>query len=325
MEINDLDFTPLPFLSSGYFQTVIGSFGMTPTLPDSSAFVVNLSDGDKIWCDVTISPQWKPTNPTVVTIHGLAGTNQSLYLMRLTNKLIPLGYRVIRVNLRGCGAGEKIARLTYHGGTSEDVLEVLKFIKSLSPQSPLQLLGYSLGGNIILKLLGELNREAEKYVEHAVCICPAVDLHNSACLIARPGNRPLEIYYLNKLREQIQRRHQIFTDLPKIEIPATISLFQFDEIYTSVLWKFKGAMDYYDKCSANRFIHDITVPCDILFSEDDPVIDPATILHANWPKNIRLWRSPRGGAHGIFRICRQRLRISMDGLPSHQIIRCPPP
>lgn len=299
MEIHNLDFTPLPFLSSGYFQTVIGSFGLTPTLPESSAFLVNLPDGDKIWCDVTAPKNWTPTQPTVVTIHGLAGTNQSLYLIRLTHQLVPLGYRVIRVNLRGCGSGEKIARLTYHGGTSSDVLEVLKFVKSLTPHSPIHLLGYSLGGNIILKLLGELNQEAEHYVTHAICICPAVDLHSSARLIATPQNRPLEIYYLNKLREQIERRHKIFSDLPKIKIPATLSLFEFDEIYTSVVWNFKGAMDYYDKCSANRYLHDITVPCDIVFTEDDPVIDPNTILHADWPKNIHLWKSPKGGHMGF--------------------------
>ncbi len=299
MTIRTLSFKPIPFTNSHHIQTVIGSCGLSTNLMPTSQIIIPLPDGDKLCCEISTPSQWKTCDPTVLMIHGLGGSHRSLYLQRLVPKLLEMNHRVIRVNLRGCGTGEHLARLTYHGGVSDDILHVLNKIKQMTPLSPITLLGFSLGGNIILKLIGELGSDAEQYISQALLVCPAVDLFDSAQRIDLPQNRFYQKYYLKMLQTQVQRRYHMFSDLPKINIKEAKRLMDFDEKYTSVIWNFSSALDYYDKCSSSKLVANIKVPCNILYAEDDPVVNPQTIESADWPKNVNLWRTTRGGHMGF--------------------------
>lgn len=300
MRIKTLTFNPLPIISSGHFQTIIGSFGRRPAPPPHTDHaIISLPDGDKLHCEITTPPNWKDTDRTVVFVHGLTGSHRSKYLVRLTPKLLSIGYRSIRVNLRGAGSGASLARRTYHGGTSDDIFEVIKALKMTAPLSPLILVGFSLGGNIILKMLGELGSEAEKYVSHSLTICPVVDLHSSAQWITKPKNRFYEKYFLYHLKQQIRDREKLVPDTPKITVSKAKTFYEFDEGYTSILWDFKGALDYYEKCSSKNFIPEITVPCQVIFSQDDPMIDPKSIHSVSWPRHTEIWQTAKGGHLGF--------------------------
>lgn len=299
MRINTLPFKPIPIFSSGHFQTIMASFSSKPNPLETDYAIVELADGDKLRCEISAPPQWKPTDPTVVFVHGLGGSHRSSYLLRLTTKLLPMGYRVIRVNLRGVGSGEHLARRTYHAGISNDVFEMMKMVKRKFPLSPTSLIGFSLGGNICLKMLGELGAEAEKYVDHCLTICPAVDLHSCSRRISMPQFKFYERYYLHMISQQIHRRQKLFHDIPKIKIPKNISMYEFDECYTSVIWDFKNPNDYYKQCSSKEYLSEIKVPCHVIFSLDDPIIDPHSILKAPWPKQTELWQTEQGGHLGF--------------------------
>lgn len=290
--------TPL-ILRSGHLQTIVGSFGRETKIPYSFQKHIPLNDGDKLCCEVSQNPEWIESDPTVVMIHGLGGSYKSLYLQRLVPRFLNKGYRTVRVNLRGCGSGEGLAKMSYHGGNSRDVLKVLKELKKSSPQSKITLIGFSLGGNIILKLLGELGSIAEGFVHRAIGVCPAVDLMNSAKLITLGKNRIYQKYFMKNLCYQVHKRHEHFPDLPSIPISKNMNILEFDNHYTAVLWGFKDAVDYYQRSSSKKYVPEIKIPCDILFAENDPVIDCNTIINAPWPKNTNLWSASTGGHMGF--------------------------
>jgi uncharacterized protein len=294
-----LHVTPPFFLKSAHLQTIIGSFGRSTEIPYSHQQFINLQDGDNLCCEVSQPPNWRKSDPTFVMIHGLGGSYRSLYLQRLVPRLLNERYRTVRVNLRGCGSGKGLAKRSYHGGNSRDILKVLKTLKKEFPLSEITLIGFSLGGNIILKLLGELGSAAQCLVSHAMGICPAVDLMNSAQLITLKQNRLYQDYFMKNLCQEVQQRHQHFPDLPNISIHRKMNLIEFDEKYTAVLWGFKGALDYYQECSSQKYVGEIRVPCDILYAHNDPVIDHATIKNAPWPKSTTLWCANTGGHMGF--------------------------
>src|SRR5579872_5882281 len=155
----ELPFEPFPYLENPHHQTVIGGLFNFPTEPPSQQKILALEDGDKISLEITSPEGWKPTDPTVILLHGLCGSHQSPNLVRMAKKLEPLGIRVIRYNMRGCGSGRGLARQVYHSGRSDDIFEVLKLLKQEWPDSPFLLIGFSLGGNIVLKLAGELGEK----------------------------------------------------------------------------------------------------------------------------------------------------------------------
>ena len=208
-QVHHVPFPSLFRATSGHFQTIIGSFGFSPQLPPSKNLIIDLSDGDRL-SGITTTPQnWNREKPTIIMIHGLGGSEDSLYLRRLVPKILELEYRVIRLSLRGCGSGTLLAKKTYHGGASEDLLEAIKVVKHETPESLLVLIGFSLGGNISLKLLGEMKHEAKKYIHHAITVCPATDLHEIAKRLESKQNVFYKRYYLKRLSESNQKKKRI--------------------------------------------------------------------------------------------------------------------
>lgn len=286
-------------LKSGHLQTILGSFGRSRKILDSTQKIISLPDGDQLCCEISQSNEWKRSDPTIVMVHGLGGSYKSLYLQRLVPRLLNAGYRTVRVNLRGCGSGQGLARLSYHGGNSRDVLRVVRSLKSEFPHSNISLIGFSLGGNIILKLVGELGSAAQPLISHAIGVCPAIDLMNSAQLIKQKKNRVYQKYFMKSLCAQVKLHHHHFPDLPPIQIHQKMDLIEFDEKYTSVIWGFKGASDYYEQSSSKYHLSDIQIPCDILYARNDPVIDHRAISDASWSDTTTLWCANTGGHMGF--------------------------
>ena len=149
----ELPFDPFPFFSGSHQQTIFGSFFSFQLQPPSSRKLIELPDKDKISLEITTPKNWKPTNPTVIMLHGLCGSHKSPYLVRITKKLAKKGIRSVRFNLRGCGSGKGLAKGIYHCGRSEDVLVALKELKKEHPNSPIVLIGFSIGGSIALGII----------------------------------------------------------------------------------------------------------------------------------------------------------------------------
>jgi predicted alpha/beta-fold hydrolase len=143
-------FRPFPCLTHPHLQTIVAAELTWSREPPSSTHFVELSDGDTIALEVSTPRAWQPNDPTAVLLHGLCGCHRSPYMQRLADKLWRSGLRAVRMNLRGCGSGRGLARYPYHSGRSADVLAVLERLLQTTPQSPVTLIGFSLGGNIVL-------------------------------------------------------------------------------------------------------------------------------------------------------------------------------
>lgn len=294
----ELPFDPYPFIDDPHKQTIISSLFNFIVEPKSEQRLVRLQDGDRISLEITTPQDWKPTDITVFFVHGLCGSHKSPNLVRMAKKLEPLGIRTVRFNMRGCGSGKGHAKHIYHSGRSDDVFECIKVIKAEHPDSPIILVGFSLGGNIVLKMAGELGTLAYPFIEKVIAISPPVELYSSILMVGDPTNAIYEKYFYRLLRADVHFRHNTFKELPRINLPKNLKIYEFDQLYTAPMCNFSNAIEYYNKCSASHVVGDISVPCKILFSEDDPIISSKNLDSHRLPSNIKIFKTKKGGHMG---------------------------
>jgi len=294
----ELPFDPFPLFSGSHQQTIFGSLPSFQFQPPSSRKLIELPDKDRISLEITTPKNWNPSDPTVIMLHGLCGSHKSSYLVRITKKLAKTGIRSVRFNLRGCGSGRGLAKGIYHCGRSDDVLVAIKELKKEFPESPIILIGFSIGGSIVLKLAGELGEEAKKYLVKVIGINAPIDIKKSLELLSHPKNRFYERYFSKKLYADVEYRHKRFPELGKHNLPKDFKLHDFDKLYTVPQGGFNNLEEYYLECSAVYKVQDITIDCNILASQDDPIIYPNTLDDMDLPPNIRYYKTKKGGHLG---------------------------
>ena len=294
-----LRFRPFPLLSSPHAQTVLASQLSFTHEPPSETQLITLSDGDRLALEMSTPSEWLPQGHTIVLVHGLCGCHLSSYMIRLARKFWHRGARVVRMNLRGCGSGQGLARQPYHSGRSDDLLAILKTLRNAMPHSPITLIGFSLGGNLVLKLAGELNCSGSVYLRQVIAVCPSADLSACADKIAQSSNRLYERRFIRLLKAAMATRYAHFPDLPRISLPTQLSIREFDDYFTAPTCGFDGADDYYRRCSAVPLVPEIAIPCRILFSQDDPFIDSSVFASMTLPAHIQVYYTERGGHLGF--------------------------
>lgn len=297
-QIHTLKFKPALFAYGPHLQTILGSFGKShPIIFPSTTHLIQLQDGDKIVCEESTPPHWKQHHPTTILVHGIAGSHNSRYMLRMARHLLEHGHRTIRVCLRGCGASSSLCIRPYHGGQSEDILSVIQ--KFHVAQSPTVLIGYSLGANIALKLAGELGQHIHPILKSIVAVCPPFDLNKTVDKIVGMPFRFYERYFMTRLRGQYKTWAAQHPQLKPPKMPRGIGLVGFDDFHTAPRWNFKNARDYYTSCSSKHFIPHIQLPCDIICTMDDPIVDTETVHELHLPKEIKVWKLTRGGHMGF--------------------------
>ena len=210
---------------------------------------------------------------TVLILHGLEGSSESQYVLGTTAKALAAGMNVVRMNVRNCGGTEALGPTLYHSGLSADVGAVARALLAQENLPRLALLGFSMGGNLVLKMAGEWGRKAPPELRAVCAVSPAVDLASSAAALHRPGNWIYEQYFLWSLRRHLRRKAHLYPnryDLQRLRRVWTLR--QFDDRITAPYCGFAGAEDYYARASAARVVEQITVPTLLLHSNDDPFI-----------------------------------------------------
>lgn len=216
----ELPFEPFFLLSGPHHQTILGSLIYYFFDPASEQRIIDLPDGDKLSVEISMPKGWKANGLTVILVHGLCGSHRSPYLVRMVKRLEPLGIRVVRINLRGCGSGKGLAKHMYHCGRSEDVFEVIKQLKVETPDSPFVLIGFSLGGNIALKMGGELGSLGKNFLSGLIAVSPPVDLYSSILMLGKADNAIYEKYFIRLMCADVRYRHRKFKDLPELNYRA---------------------------------------------------------------------------------------------------------
>jgi predicted alpha/beta-fold hydrolase len=267
------EFRPLPFLGNAHVQTLLGNLFKEPEIGQPTRECpLHLPDGDQLLLYDTTPPTWKPGDRIALLVHGLGGTHRSAYLVRVAKLLLRHGLRVVRLDLRGCGGGMALARRPYHGGCSEDVRAAALEIGRWTPESPLVVIGFSLGGNIALKLAGETRDHPVANLELVAAVSPPVDFQQCAALMALPRNRLYELHYVRTLIRQVRQRQAIFPEEAAVSFPRRMTMRLFDDLYTAPRCGFDDALHYYRCASSRPVLPRIAVPALILTARDDPFI-----------------------------------------------------
>jgi predicted alpha/beta-fold hydrolase len=292
------DFNPYRLFRGGFVQTLASHyFPQKEHKHFDKKHLVELGDGDKLIL-LENKPKELKTQTIVLIIHGLTGDSQSNYMKRLALQFNQLGHRVMRMNLRGAGEGLHLAKSPYHSGRSEDLRATLRFIKKLYPMSPIKIIGFSLGGNIVLKTLGE-GRELEN-VEKAAVVSAPLELEPTALKLGKNPSRVFEQYFLKNIREEVKKKIEHFPELKHFYPGKVKSIYQLDDEYTAPLSGFQSALDYYTQSSSMQYLEGIEVPTLVIFAMDDPIIHTDSYLKAPKVKSLSYSIHKTGGHVGFF-------------------------
>jgi len=271
--------------------------GGGPALESSSCERVEFAMGDgsgDVLLGILQRPEAATQRPLVVLIHGLTGSAESSYVRASARHLLGLGYPVLRLNLRGAGPTRGRCRFVYHAGRSEDLRQALGSMDGRLAGKGLFLVGYSLGGNMLLKFLGEAGRRA--ILLGAVSISAPIDLAAARLAIEKRRNRIYQRYLLARLKEEASA---LPTGAPApAELERITTIYQFDDRFVAPRAGFSGADDYYRRCMALAFLPEVAVPTLVIHSRDDPWIPFAAYRDFDWRSNPRLVPLfPRHGGH----------------------------
>ena len=307
-------FIPRRFLSNRHLQTILGNMLPRPNhlLPPTPELVeVSPASGSQIATQVLCHCHWQPAEVrsqrlTAILLHGLEGSSDSQYVIGNANKLWRAGANIIRMNMRNCGGPNyKMAALSptlYHSGLSGDVDAVMRFFLSRERLQSIALVGYSMGGNLVLKLAGEFGPTPPHELHSVVGVSPAMDLDASATALHQLENRLYERRFLRALLKRFRRKTTLF---PRAYDPNRAtgirSLREFDDRITALYSGFLSAEDYYFRASATRVVDRITIPTLILHALDDPFVHLARETIAAIEANPHItFLQPEHGGHCAF-------------------------
>jgi predicted alpha/beta-fold hydrolase len=258
-----------------------------------------LGDGDRLVLHDDQPSNSSQVRRAVMLIHGLAGCHGSGYMMRIADKLCRAGFRVFRLDLRGCGAGAELARQSLHAGRVDDVLAGAQFIQQLCPGTPLTLVGFSLGASMLLKLLGS-HRPLPASIDSSIAVAPPLDLAACSRNLSRGWNRMYDRSFVRMLSRCVdlrRRRVPDFVDRDGTRRPT--SLYEFDASFTAPLGGFDDVEDYYHRCSSLHDLPRIRVATRILFAKDDPLVPADVFSQAVFSPTTRVYATDNGGHLGF--------------------------
>lgn len=298
--LDDQDFQPFEprrFLRNRHVQTLAGNFlPRTNSLPQPVEQIFHVEDGVQVLCHC----HWQrdpERRMTAVIVHGLEGSSLSQYVIGTGSKAWLAGMNVVRMNMRNCGDTERLTPTLYHSGLSSDVATVIRALIEQKQLQQIAAIGYSMGGNLVLKMSGDWGAQAPPQLKAVAAVSPAADLGPSADAMHQPANLIYEWKFLLSLMRRYKRKAALFPDIYKEVARFPRSIREFDDVITARYCGFAGAQDYYTRAAAARVIDRIAVPTLIIHAQDDPFIRilPETRSKILANPNIKFVETAHGG------------------------------
>lgn len=293
-------FQPHPLLSGGHAQTILAAYLPGSRYPyRARQHKIPVSGGDHIVLHDDCPSPWRKGDPVAILIHGVAGSYASGYMVRTAGKLNAQGLRTFRFDVRGCGASLPYTSQPGHAGRSDDVETAVNYVAEIAPASPLTLVGFSLGGNMALKLAGEAGETLPGHLRKVIALSPPIDLMACAHNIWRKPNRRYDRSLVKQLVRRVEKHRHHVPAWAHIHFrPRPKRLYDFDHMFTAPLSGFSSVEEYYVCSSAIRVLHNIRVPTTILTAADDPLVPAASFDQAKLSPTTRLHVTERGGHLG---------------------------
>ncbi|MBI3818042.1 MAG: alpha/beta fold hydrolase [Planctomycetes bacterium] len=298
-----IPFLPHPCLRGAHAQTLFGTMGAGDLVPAAREHRVELEDGDSM-----VLHEDPPTSGTIASraallVHGLTGDHAAGYMVRVAARLRERGYTTFRADLRGAGRSASMCRKFYHSGVSSDVAAAVRFISKRSGRLPIDLVGFSLGGNIILKYAAERLYKKDGpgiHINKIATVSAPADLARSFSKLSRGFGRFYNRYFTKHVVRTLDNHLKLVPGAAVARFarkPRT--MLEIVEGYTAPVHGFSSALDYYEKCSSAPHLANIEIPTLAIISRDDPLVD-STAYEDFRGTTIRVLLTEAGGHMGFF-------------------------
>lgn len=298
-----IPFEPHPLLRNPHAQTLAAAFlpRRFPRLPRSMPREFEVEPGTRLrgHCHWQSSPRERPT---LVLVHGLEGSSESGYMLGLAERAFRAGWNAVRLNQRNCGGTESLTPTLYNSGLSGDYRAVLAELIERDSLPEIFFAGYSMGGNLVLKMAGEMAAGAPRQLRGVAAVCPCIDLALCADALAAPRNAIYNKHFVRGLNARMRRKSRLFPGKFDLSLlPQVRSVREFDDVITAKYCGFRDAADYYARSSALRVIAEIRVPTLMITAQDDPFVPYSSFSSPAITKNqcIRV-NAPLRGGHCAF-------------------------
>jgi len=267
-------FVPRPSLRNGHWMTLFswGNPRYFPGLPPPTRRYFDVAPDTRVVADC----HWQPNRwerPTLLALHGLNGSSDAHYMKGIAAKAFARGMNVLRLNQRNCGDTEHLSAGLFHSGLTADAAHVVHELTTVDGLPAIGVAGYSLGGNLALKLAGEYGAHAPSAVVAVAAVSPIIEIEECTRALERPENILYNWNFVKDLKRRMRRKQQLYPgrfDLTRIDAVKTVR--QFDAAFTAPHFGFRSAEDYYFRASAMRIIDRVAVPALIITAEDDPFV-----------------------------------------------------
>ncbi|MCI0734518.1 MAG: hydrolase [Methylococcaceae bacterium] len=291
------------WICNPHLQTIVPAFRRIHA-PVRQRATVHTPDGDFLDLDWGTG-RYKEI---VILLHGLTGSSRSSYILGLQNALMQAGFRTVALNFRGCSGRPNNRANAYHSGETGDLDHVYRCIRASEPDTPIAAVGFSLGGNVLLKWLGEKAEALDLFAAAAVSV--PFELHKCADRMDKGFSRLYRNSLLNELNRYMSAKYchletiGLHDEARKIaamgDLSVLRSFWDYDDRVIAPLYGFRDVHDYYAQCSSRRFLKAIRVPTLVLQSLDDPFLTPDVVPdRGELADPIELEISPRGGHVGF--------------------------
>ncbi|CAN5351417.1 alpha/beta fold hydrolase [soil metagenome] len=280
-------FVPWKGLRNGHLMTLFawGRPRRFPRLPPPSVRHFDTAPGTRVLAHC----HWQahPSDcPTVLALHGLEGSSSAHYMRGIADKAFARGFNVLLLNQRNCGGTEQLAEGLYHSGLTHDADFVIRELVAQDAVTQVVVAGYSLGGNLALKLAGDYGGTPPAQLRGVAAVSPVIELEACVEALERRQNIVYQWNFVRGLSGRMRRKAACYPDRYSLEpLRAVRTVRQFDEVYTAPHFGFAGASDYYHRASAMRVVDRVRVPALIVTAEDDPFVPAAPFRESRVTSN----------------------------------------
>lgn len=294
-----LDFARPVWMRGAHAQTIIPALYRRIHAESYHTLLIDTPDNDRVWADYYPSIMG---NKLAILLHGLEGSSQRHYILSLANQLLACGWAVLAWNYRSCGLELNRALRFYHSGDTDDLHTVIQYVGRVYPQyTDVVVCGFSLGGNVTLKYLGERGHLLPGCIKAGVAISVPIDLAAGSKRLEQGINKVYTARFLQHLKAKVKAKAIRYPELDLRPLKRIQTLREFDDAYTAPLHGFINAAEYYSKSSSQYYLEGIRVPTLVLQANDDPMLPPSCFpsSFAEQASYVHLLQSTGGGHVGF--------------------------